>query len=234
MRIAMPAITGRSGPLRTPPPHRTSRVFVPENDVIIDAVYDILCPWCFVGKRHLDLAIAAVRPAGLTVRWRPFMLYPHFDRGGHDFLAFFREKYGEGLRVPMWDRVRAVAAPVGIDFAFERVTRGPASLDSHRIVRWAGRQRPGVEGALIEAITRAFWEQARVVDDDLLVEQAAALGLDPAAARAYLARDADIADLFAETDAWRAAGVTSMPYYRFDTGEVVTATSVAAFAALLR
>lgn len=200
--------------------------------MIIDAVYDILCPWCYVGKRHLDLAVAQVRPSGLTIRYRPFMLYPHFDRAGHDFLAFFRTRYGETLRVPMWDRVRAVAAPVGIDFRFEAMTRGPASLDSHRLVRWAGRQRPGIEGAMIEAISSAFWEQALVIDDDRLVAIAAAHGLDPLAARAYLASDADIDNLFAETVAWRAAGVTSMPHYRV--GEtVVTTTSVAAFADLL-
>lgn len=200
--------------------------------MIIDAVYDILCPWCFVGKRHLDLAVAQVQPAGLTIRYRPFMLYPHFDRAGHDFLAFFRERYGDSLRVPMWDLVRAVAAPVGINFRFEAMTRGPASLDSHRLVRWAGRQRPGVEGDLIEAISSAFWEQALVIDDDRLVVLAAAHGLDPVAARAYLATDADIDELFAETDAWRAAGVIAMPHYRVG-GVVVTTTSVETFSSLL-
>lgn len=83
--------------------------------MIIDAVYDFLCPWCFVGKRHLDLAIAQERPEDLTVRYRPYMLYPHFERGGHDFLEFFRNRYGETLRVPMWDTIRAVAEPVGIN-----------------------------------------------------------------------------------------------------------------------
>jgi predicted DsbA family dithiol-disulfide isomerase len=206
--------------------------------MIIDAVYDFLCPWCFVGKRHLDLAIAQEAPADLQIRYRPFMLYPHFDRGGHDFLEFFRQKYGETLRVPMWDKVRAVAKPIGIDFQFERMTRGPASLDGHRIVRFAGRQVAGSEGALIEAITRAFYEEARVIDDDLLVEKAVGVGVDEAAARAYLASDADIDDLFRETDEWRARGVTSMPHYILDdeqgTVEVVQQTSIEAFAAIFR
>jgi predicted DsbA family dithiol-disulfide isomerase len=206
--------------------------------MIIDAVYDFLCPWCFVGKRHLDLAIAQERPADLRVRYRPFMLYPHFDRGGHDFLAFFRERYGESLRVPMWDKVRAVAEPVGINFQFERMTRGPASLDGHRIVRFAGRQVPGSEGALIEAITRAFYEEARVIDDDLLVEKAMGVGVDEAAARAYLASDEDIDDLFRETEEWRARGVTSMPLYILDDEqggvEIVQQTGIEAFASIFR
>jgi predicted DsbA family dithiol-disulfide isomerase len=205
----------------------------------IDAVYDFLCPWCHVGKRHLALAMAAeaARPDAVPVEvhWRQFMLYPHFDRGGHDFLEFFRQKYGEGLRVPMWDAIRAVARPIGIDFAFERMTRGPASLDGHRLVRWAEARKPGVSGPMIEDIGRAFYEEARVIDDDFLVELAERHGLDGPAARAHLASDSDLEAPFAETDAWRRAGVTSMPHYQIthDDGrvEVIRQTSVEAFAA---
>jgi predicted DsbA family dithiol-disulfide isomerase len=201
----------------------------------IDAVYDFLCPWCFVGKRHLDLAVAQERPANLTIRYRPFMLYPHFDRAGHQFLDFFRQKYGETLRVPMWDKIRAVAQPIGIDFAFEKMGWAPASLDGHRMIRFAGREKPGVEGQLIEAITRAFYEEARKVDNDLLVLEASKLGVDAAKARAYIESDADIDDLFRETEEWRAQGVTSMPHYIIDGGrEVIKTTSIEAFADAFR
>ncbi len=203
----------------------------------IDVVYDFLCPWCHVAKRHLTLALAeeAARPEALpvTVRWHQFMLYPHFDRGGHDFLEFFHQKYGPALQVPMWDRIRAVAKPVGIDFAFERMTRGPASIDGHRLVRWAEGQRPGVAGAMIEDIGHAFYEEARVIDEDFLVELADRHGFDRVAARAHLRSDADLDAPFRETEAWRARGVTSMPHYIVDHGDghpiVIRETSVAAF-----
>lgn len=205
--------------------------------MIVDAVYDLLCPWSLVAKRHFDLAVERARPERLQVRWRPFMLYPHFDKGGHEFLSFFRERYGETLRVPMWDRIRAVAEPVGIHFAFERITRGPASIDSHRIVRLASREVPGREGELYESIARAFFEQARVVDEELLVEKAAAVGLDPERARTYLRSGEDEAAIFAETDQWRQAGITGMPHYILDDerGRVtdVDQTSVATFQTLL-
>lgn len=205
--------------------------------MIVDAVHDLLCPWSLVAKRCFDLAVERIRPPDLTVRWRPFMLYPHFDKGGHEFLAFFKERYGEELRVPMWDRVRAVAEPVGVRFAFERITRGPASIDAHRIVRLASREAPGREGALYESIARAFFEEARVVDEDLLVEKAAGVGLDPERARAYLRGDEDEAAIFAETDGWRAAGVSSMPHYILDDErgrvEVVKQPSVLTFARIL-
>lgn len=206
--------------------------------MIVDAVYDFLCPWCFVGKRHFDLAVEQERPGDLTIRYHPFMLYSHFDRGGHDFLEFFRSKYGETLQVPLWDKVRSVARPVGIDFRFEEMTRGPASLDGHRIVRFAAREVPGSEGALIEKITSGFYEEARIVDDDFLAEKAAEVGADPDRARDYLASDAEIGDLFRETEEWRAAGVTSMPHYILDDErgrvEMIKETSVQAFAAVFR
>ncbi len=202
----------------------------------VDIVYDFLCPWCHVGKRHFDLAVAAHVAEGHDapeVRWHQFMLYPHFDRGGHDFLGFFREKYGETLRVPMWDQIRAVAKPIGIDFAFEKMTRGPASIDGHRLVRWAEAQRPGVSGALIEDIARSFFEEAKVIDNDFLVALAERHGFDGATARTHLASDADLDAPFHETEDWRANGVTSMPHYIItgDDGsqQVVRQTSVAAF-----
>jgi predicted DsbA family dithiol-disulfide isomerase len=183
------------------------------------------------------MATEARRPDALPieVRWHQYMLYPHFDRGGHDFLGFFREKYGETLRVPMWDAIRAVAQPIGIDFQFERMTRGPASIDGHRLVRWAEARRPGIAGALIEDLGRGFYEEARVIDTAFLVELAGRHGLDAAAARAHLASDADLEAPFRETEAWQARGVTSMPHYVLTAAdgrrEVIRRTSVEAFAA---
>ena len=202
----------------------------------VKAVYDFLCPWCHVGKRHLMLALAAEAAAGNAVpevRWHQFMLYPHFDRSGHDFLEFFKSKYGDELRVPMWEQIRSVAEPIGIHFAFEKMTRGPASIDGHRLVRWAEAQRPGVTADVVEDIARAFFEEAEVIDTDFLIALAQTHGFDGAAARAHLESDNDLEAPFRETDALRARGVTSMPHYEFhyDDGEVelIRQTSVAAF-----
>ncbi len=204
----------------------------------VEVIYDFICPWCHIAKRHLTLALAAQAAEGLpgpTIHWQQFMLYPQFDRGGHDFLEFFRQKYGEGLRVPMWDQIRSVAEPVGIDFAFERITRGPASIDGHRLVRWAEQQRPGVTGAMAEDIARAFFEDAIVIDTDFLVALAGRHGFDGTAARAYLSSSADLEAPFRETEALRARGVTSMPHIEihYDDGaiEVIRQTSVEAFRA---
>jgi predicted DsbA family dithiol-disulfide isomerase len=179
----------------------------------IDIVYDFLCPWCFVAKRQLDIAVARVQPKDLSIRWHQFMLYPEFDRSGHDFLAFFRSKYGDTLRVPMWDAIRAVAAPIGINFAFERMTRGPASLDGHRLVRFAAHEQPGCESALIEHISSSFFEQAKIIDDSFLIEAGVKFGLEAERVAALLASNDDINALFSETEQWRAKGISSMPCF---------------------
>jgi predicted DsbA family dithiol-disulfide isomerase len=204
----------------------------------IDAVYDFLCPWCLVAKRQLALALEREGDAGVTIHWHQFMLYPEFDRAGHDFLEVFRARYGEALQVPMWDRVRSVGAPLGINFAFEKITRGPASLDGHRLVRWAESRRPGSAGALIEAIARGFYEQAAIIDFAFLARTAAAHGFDEDAARAHLESEADLVEPFEETAQWRRRGVSTMPHFRlhFAEGpmEILTATSIDAFADALR
>lgn len=204
----------------------------------IEAVYDFLCPWCLIAKRQLAVALEQEGDDGVTISWHQFMLYPDFDRAGHDFLAVFRSKYGETLQVPMWQQVRDVGAPLGIDFAFEKITRGPASLDGHRLVRWAEKQRPGSASTLIEAIARGFYEQAQVIDFAFLVRTAAAHGFDEGAALTHLESDADLAEPFAETEEWRRGGVTSMPHFRLHLTdghtEILTTTSVDAFANALR
>lgn len=204
----------------------------------IEAVYDFLCPWCLIAKRQLALALEQEGDAGVTISWHQFMLNPHFDRDGHDFLAVFRAKYGEAMQVPMWDRVRSIGTPLGIRFNFESITRGPASLDGHRLVRWAERQRPGSAGDLIEAIARGFYEKAEIIDFAFLARTAAAHGFDPQAALAHLESEVDLVEPFEETAQWRARGVTSMPHFRlhFADGhmEILTTTSTEAFADALR
>lgn len=204
----------------------------------IEAVYDFLCPWCLIAKRQLALALQQEGDAGVTISWHQFMLYPDFDRAGHDFLAVFRAKYGEALQVPMWDRVRSVGAPLGINFAFEKITRGPASLDGHRLVRWAERQRPGSADALIEAIARGFYEQAEIIDFAFLARTADAHGFDAEAALAHLESEVDLVEPFAETDNWRRRGVSSMPHFRLHNAdgqvEILTTTSTEAFVDALR
>lgn len=204
----------------------------------IEVVYDFLCPWCLIAKRQLAAALEQEGDTGVTISWHQFMLYPDFDRAGHDFLAVFRARYGEALQVPMWERVRSVGAPLGINFAFEKITRGPASIDGHRLVRWAERQRPGSASALIEDIARSFYERAAIIDLAFLVRTAAAHGFDPQAALAHLASDADLVEPFAETAEWRRRGVTAMPHFRlhFADGhmEPITTTSTQVFIEALR
>ena len=124
------------------------------------------------------------------------------------------------------------------DFAFEKITRGAASIDGHRLVRWAEKPRLGSAGDLIKTIARGFYEQAEVIDLAFLVRTATEHGFDPAKAFAHLESEADLVEPFAETAEWRRRGVNSMPHFRlhFADGntEILTTTLFEAFADALR
>ncbi len=156
----------------------------------------------------------------------------------YDFLCPWCLIAKRQLALALEERVRGVGAPLGIAFAFEKITRGPASLDGHRLVRWAEAQRPGSAGDLIEAIARGFYEEAQTIDNAFLARTAAAHGFDRAAALAHLESEADLVEPFEETAEWRRRGVTSMPHFRlhFASGavETITTTSTEAFADALR
>jgi len=116
----------------------------------IDVVSDVVCPWCFIGKRHLDKALAqwrAEHPDGeVTVTWRPFFLNPDTPEGGEPYRPFLEKKFGgpQGL-AEIWARVREAGKPAGIDFAFEKIELRANTLAAHRLIHWAQRVMPPAE-----------------------------------------------------------------------------------------
>jgi predicted DsbA family dithiol-disulfide isomerase len=117
----------------------------------LDVVSDTVCPWCYIGKKRLDLALAEHGGEGITVRWRPFQLDASIPEGGVDRKAYMQKKFGADP-----DRTKAVTGAIrqygeelGIQFNFDRIKLSPNTLDSHRLVRWAG--TAGCQNVLIDA-----------------------------------------------------------------------------------
>ena len=105
--------------------------------MIIDIVSDVVCPWCYVGKRQLERALALEPQPGLQVTWRPFQLNPDMPEEGMERAAYLRAKFGEDGGGDRYARVRAAGASVGLDFAFDRIRRTPNTLQAHRLIRWS-------------------------------------------------------------------------------------------------
>lgn len=182
----------------------------------IDIVADLVCPWCFIGKRRLERAIGE-RPDLEVVRvWRAFQLNPDIPPDGIAYELFLQIKYGSGRAAArVLASLAAAGAGLGIDFAFERIRRTPNTLNAHRLVRLASAQDCG--DALVEALFRAYFvEGADTGDIDCLAAIAATVGMDGAAAQRHLAGGAGTAEVLAEEERTRRAGIDAVPCFVID------------------
>ena len=182
----------------------------------IDIVSDVACPWCYVGKRRLETALASRPDIEADIHWRPYMLDPTIPKEGYPRKAYMTSKFGSAERATeMFDRVSAEAEREGLAFDMDAITVSPNTLDAHRLIHWAAAE--GVQDAMKEALLKAFFVDARDVGDrDVLVEIAEAVGLDGAAIRAKLATDEDVALIEAEIAEARQIGVTGVPCFIVD------------------
>lgn len=188
----------------------------------IDVVSDVVCPWCYIGKRRLEEALALLRAAepdlAVQVRWHPFQLNPDLPAEGVDRRQYLERKFGGPARSKeVYARVEAAGATVGIPFAFDAIERQPNTLLAHRLIAW-GQMRPeGDADALVELLFKAcFIEGQYLGDPDVLVARAAAAGFDPDDARAFLESD-EMAEAVAGADRRaREMGVTGVPFFIFE------------------
>jgi predicted DsbA family dithiol-disulfide isomerase len=185
----------------------------------IDIVSDVVCPWCFIGKRRLEGALALYAkehpdaPAP-TVTWRPFQLNPDLPPEGMARADYVARKFGpRGGAV--YDRVSAVGREVGIDFAFDRIVRQPNTLAAHSLIELAGAR--GRQDAMKEAFFRAYFlEGADLTANENLVAIAESVGLDRAAAEEWLANGDARAAAAAEDARAREIGIEGVPFFIFN------------------
>jgi predicted DsbA family dithiol-disulfide isomerase len=183
----------------------------------IDVLSDVVCPWCYIGKRRLEAALAMLASARPELRprvtWHPFELNPDLPRGGVERRAYIEAKLGGRMRAEQARaRLEAIGASLGIGFRFDAIARQPNTLDAHRLIVWAQSERDG--DTLVERLFVAFFVEGRDVGDrDELARLAGEAGFDAAAAKAMLASDA-LGDRVAATEARaRELGVSGVPFF---------------------
>ena len=179
----------------------------------IDVVSDTICPWCYVGKRRLQRALAGFDADEVRVRWHPFQLNPDLPREGMDRAEYVAAKFGgaEAARA-VYDRIREAGAEEGIAFAFERMPRTPNTFASHRMVHFAARE--GLQDEAVEALFRAaFVDGQDVGDDETLLDAGARCGIDPVALSEYLAGVEEVEEVRAAETRARRMGVTGVPFF---------------------
>jgi predicted DsbA family dithiol-disulfide isomerase len=185
----------------------------------IDVVSDVVCPWCYIGKRHLESAIARLpedqRP---VVRWHPFQLNPDLPADGIARRQYLEDKFGGAERAEqIYERVRAAGRNAGLALDLDRIERQPNTLDAHRLVAWAQGSGAGDTDALVEALFRAYFVEGRYIGDRaVLAAIAGEAGFDAAAARTMLDSGegaAEIADMDRHA---RAMGISGVPFFVFN------------------
>ena len=193
------------------------------NDVVIDVVSDVVCPWCYIGKRKLETALgelAASDPAAEpSVRWHPFQLNPDLPPQGIPRKTYLHAKFGGAARAAeIYARVKAVGAEVGIAFDFDRIAIQPNTLAAHRLIAWAQeREDAGSTSDLVERLFQAYFVQGRAIGEpDELAQIASEAGLEPAAARAMLASTENLAAVSAEDREARNVGINGVPFFIFN------------------
>ena len=184
----------------------------------IDIVSDAICPWCYIGKRQLERALATLAQEGLrfSIHWNPFQLNPDMPREGRDRAAYRAMKFGNPERVRQIDeRVTGAAADVGLPFRLDLIQRTPNTLDAHRLIWLAGRE--GVQDAVMEAVFVAYFTLGRDIGDrDVLADCAASGGMDRAAVADFLAGEVAAQEMLAADGAAREAGVNGVPSFFLD------------------
>jgi predicted DsbA family dithiol-disulfide isomerase len=186
--------------------------------VSVDIVADLVCPWCWLGKRNWDAARKLVPEIPVETVWRPYQLDPALPREGRPYRDYMKAKFS-GENTERWAQMRKYledAAPAaGIEFRFDAIAVRPNTLDAHRILRWAAGQ--GVADAAAEGLFRAFFADSQDIGDaKTLSEIAGAAGLDAALTAELLASDRDEATIREEEAFFRKLGVTGVPTYIFN------------------
>lgn len=184
----------------------------------IDVVSDVVCPWCYIGKRRIENALALAPDAPVALRWRPYFLNPWVPREGIARDDYLTAKFGspEAYR-KIAGRVVDEAAAEGLAYHPERVRRQPNTIDCHRLIYWAEQNGGGDKaGAMNQRLMELYFRDGGdLTDRAVLVEAARACGLDGDAIAARLATDEDVELIAAQAQDAAVKGISGVPTFVF-------------------
>jgi predicted DsbA family dithiol-disulfide isomerase len=178
----------------------------------IEVYQDTVCPWCRIGKRHLELALERWSGEPVAVSYRTFFLNEGIPPEGYDFVPYMRAKVGGRIPIEqLFDGPRRAGAAVGLTFNFEQIGRAPNTELSHRLIKLAPEER---RLALIDDLYAAYFEHGRDIGDlEVLLEIGAAHGMERAALEEQLRGDAGRDAVLAEVREARELGITGVPFF---------------------
>ena len=179
----------------------------------IEIFSDVVCPWCYIGKKRLDMVLRSSVGEGVDVRWRPYQLYPRMPVEGLDRAVFLEASYGNRAdRGKIPERIRIEAEDVGLDLDFGAIEKMPNTFQAHRLLSYA--ETTGTQHELAEVLFEYYFCQGKDVGDvEVLVDAGESVGMEASRVRTYLASEADIELLREQFARATDVGVSGVPYY---------------------
>ncbi|HEX3936284.1 MAG TPA: DsbA family oxidoreductase [Xanthobacteraceae bacterium] len=190
--------------------------------VHIEVVSDVVCPWCYIGKRRLEGAIALCPDVDVEINWRPYFLNDWIPRDGVDRQTYLETKFGSVERYNVIaERITAAAAMEGLVYNPDKIGRQPNTLDCHRLILWSRSVTdPGrMKQRLMELY---FAEGVDLTDPRMLIQAAVDCGMDGDLVRRLLASDADVDRVEGEATSAKEAGIDGVPCFIFGSSVIVT------------
>ena len=188
-----------------------------DGGLTVEVYSDIVCPWCYVGKRRLERALAQLNGgAHARITWRPFQLNPTMPSDGMDRATYLKAKFGSLENFGrMEEQLLAAGVEERIPFAFEKIQRTPNTFAAHRLVWYAAQQ--GKQDAMVEALFRGYFLEGKNIGDvTTLTHVAAEAGLDRVETDTFLASEKGVVEVKAEEAVGRQLGIRGVPYFVFN------------------
>jgi len=184
--------------------------------MLIETYSDVVCPWCYIGRRRLQQALRARPELAFELRWLPFELNPDMPAEGTDRAAYLAAKFGDLSRLEaMHAQMRAIGAPLGITFRFELIKRAPNTRAAHALLELAGLH--GRQTEILDALFRAYFEEGRDIGDASVLETIAATqGLGGTAVTAALHDEALHAQVVEYERQAAELGISGVPTFIFE------------------
>ncbi len=181
----------------------------------IDVFQDTVCPWCYIGKRHMQLALAEWRGTPASISYHPFFLNPDIPAEGYPFQQYMLAKGGGQMQLEDWfGAPRRAGAAVGITFNFEAITHAPNTLLSHRLIALTP---PDQQATLIEALYAAYFTEGKNIGDlEVLLRVAESVSLPAQALRAALQNDLGRAEVLEAVQQAQQLGIRGVPFFVFN------------------
>jgi predicted DsbA family dithiol-disulfide isomerase len=182
----------------------------------IDVIFDTICPWCFIGKRRLDLLLDQQQYSNFEIIWHTYFLNPGMPLEGMDYEEYMQDKLGENFKIDnLNNTINETAKDLNLKFEFSRIKRAPNSLDSHRMVKLANRINQGAE--MLDSLYQNYFMMGRDIGNrSVLIDIATELGYDNNEVRKYLYSKKDTLESFTQNQRTLRLGINGIPAFIFD------------------